>query len=351
MIYLLNLLAVIVYYQLLGVIYGNTQKRKQVFAVIICVHAVLFRALANPFNYVDTGVYAEAFRHFAKWSFQDLIVEENYYTGWGRGYLLWNWLLTKISTDHSTLFIASAVLGVPPVIWFYYKAAPKMLFPILIYLAYPMMYYHGFGVLRQHLSVAFILLAVYYADNLKKSLPLAVIASFMHTSGIVVFPFYIWKRINLNSRISLKLACYIILGFVTIRLMMGYILSYMPKYEAIVQETEASNRLPLIWFSCVAIASLYCRTYRNVKSRLEEIVMSFFYYGLLISIFCVGLSQMGRFTMCFLYVTPVASAIIIRYSRSSTMNIMVVLANVLVTLIHLYHSVPTHNYEYTFFWE
>jgi hypothetical protein len=351
MIYLLNLLAVIVYYQLLGVIYGNTQKRKQVFAVIICIHAVLFRALADPFNYVDTGGYAEAFRNFAKWSFHDLVIDTNFYSDWGRGYLLWNWLLSKISTDQSTLFIGSAVLGVTPVVWFYYKTAPKMLFPILIYLAYPMMYYQGFGVLRQHLSVAFILLAVYYIDNWKKSVPLALIAAFMHTSGIVIYPFFLWKKINLNSRISLKLGCYIVVGLTAIRLLMGYILSFMPKYEEIVQETTLSNRLPLIWFSCIAIASLYCRTYKNLTSRIEEIVMLFFYYGLLVSIFCVGLAGMGRFTMCFLYITPVASAIIIHYSKRHLMNIMVILANVIATIIHLSYSVSNHNYEYTFFWE
>jgi hypothetical protein len=321
---------------------------------MVGIHAVLFRALADPFNYVDTGGYAVAFRDFAKWSFHDLVIDTNNYSDWGRGYLLWNWLLSKISTDQSTLFIGSAVLGVTPVVWFYYKTAQKMLFPILVYLAYPMMYIMGFGVLRQHLSVAFILLAVYYIDEWKKSVPLALIAAFMHTSGIVIFPFYLWKKINLNNRISLKLGCYIVIGLIAIRLLMGYILSFMPKYEMVLQGDVTSNRLPVIWFSCITIASLYLRTYKNVQRRVEQVVISFLYYGLLISIFCVDLPGMGRFVMCFQYIVPVASAIIIRYSKSLSMNILVVLANVIVILFHLQAAdfiIDVNYNNYTFFWE
>jgi hypothetical protein len=354
MFYLLNFIAVIIYYQLLGVMYGDTQKRKKYFAIMVGIHAILFRALANPFNYVDTGAYAEAYRYFTHQSFQHLIIDENSYTNWGRGYLFWNWILAKISTNYNTLFIASSILGVGPVIWFYYKTAPKMLFPILIYLAYPMMYLMGFGVLRQHLSVAFILLAVYFADDLKKSLPLAVIASLMHTSGIVIFPFYIWKRINLHSKISFKLAFYIILGLIIVRLLMGYILSYMPKYEMVLQGEATNNRLPVIWLSCITIASLVLQTYKRTQFRVEEIIISFLYYGLLVSIFCMGLPGMGRFAMCFQYIAPVASAIIIRYSKNLPMNILVVLANVVVTLFHLQASdfiIDVNNNIYTFFWE
>jgi hypothetical protein len=237
------------------------------------------------------------------------------------------------------------------VIWFYYKTAPKMLMPTIIFLAYPMMYYHGFYVLRQHLSIAFILLAIYYIDEWKKAIPLALVAAFMHTSGIVVLPFFIWHRINFKRHTTFKLIALIVLGLVIIRFSMVYILSLMPKYEAIVQEEDVSNRLPLIWFSCVALASLYNKTYSKITLNIEKIVMSFFYYGLLISIFCVGLSGMGRFTMCFLYIVPIASVIITKYSRDKLLNILVILANVIVTLLHLFNSVPTHNYEYTFFWE
>jgi hypothetical protein len=238
------------------------------------------------------------------------------------------------------------------VIWFYYKTAPKMLMPIIIFLAYPMMYYHGFYVLRQHLSIAFILLAIYYIDEWKKAIPLALVAAFMHTSGIVIFPFFIWRRINFKQLTTVKLVVLVAVGLVVIRSSMAYVLSLMPKYEAIVQDSvDVSNRLPLIWFSCIALASLYNNTYRKITSRIESIVMSFFYYGLLISIFCVGLSQMGRFTMCFLYATPAASAIIIKYSRDKLLNILVISANVIVTLLQLINAVTSHNYVYTFFWE
>jgi hypothetical protein len=173
----------------------------------------------------------------------------------------------------------------------------------------------------------------------------------MHTSGIVVFPFFIWRRINFKQFTGFKLVVLLVVGFVSIRLLMPYVLALMPKYEDIVNVEAASNRLPLIWFSCIAIASLFNDTYHKLTSKAETIVMSFFYYGLLISIFCVGLSGMGRFTICFLYVTPVASAIIIKYSRDSLLNGLVIFANVLVSIIHLYYGFSSTNYNYTFFWE
>lgn len=351
MAFFINLCVVFIYYFIFTVVYRHEpDKRNKLFAIVVGMHAVLFRALADPYIFVDTEQYHKGFDDISAMTLRESVFQLNFYTHWGQGYLLWNWLISRFAEDYHFLYIATAIAGVSTVVWFYYKSVGNVLFPMIIYLAYPMMFYQSCGVLRQHFSVAFILLAIYYLDNYIKSIPLAVMACLMHTSSIVFLPFFFWNKINLKNFSFAILVPLILICLVVFREVMGFILSFMPKYEEIVgSSTESSNMFPVLWMSPIVVISLLCKLYKKNIKQLQSRILSFLYYGFAISIFSVGLSGMGRFTICFLYIIPVASMIIWKYNKN--FKLILIAINVVAVIIQVYFSAAVKDYNYLFLWE
>lgn len=350
MAYLINLLIIPVYYIIIASAITNTEKRNKLFAIIVCVHATLFRALANPYNYVDTDLYDEGFVTISGMTFQEAILSINYYTHWGQGYLLFNWLLGRITSDSTFLFVTSSILAVLPVIWFYYKASFRLLLPTLLYLSYPMMYFMGFGVLREHLAVPFVLLALYYIDKLRISIPLAITAFFFHTSAIIFIPFFFWRKINFSSKNRGKIVIFIFIIVLVMRLAMGYVLSFMPKYEEITQSTESQNNfIPVILFGLI---SLYISAidFRK-KGKLFGNIQSFTYYGLAVSLFSIGIPGLGRLTIYFLYVMPVAVSLYLFFCKDLVKKSFLLLCILLIYARQIYYFLEVKSMAYDFFWE
>lgn len=350
MVYLYNLLLIPLYYALIAASFPDLKKRNKAFAIVVCLHATLFRALANPFNYVDTDLYADGFVAISQMSFQDAILSINYYTHWGQGFLLFNWLVGLITQDYTLMFFLASFLAVIPVIWYYYKTSKNLLLPVLLYLTYPMMYYMGFGVLREHLAVPFVLLALYYVDNLKVSIPFAIIAVLFHTSAIIFFPYYFWRRINFSSKNKVKLIIFIALLVLLMRVSMGYVLSFMPKYDEIVGSKEIQNNyIPVLLFGIISffIATLDVRKI----SKRDVDIQSFIYYGLSVSLFSVGLAGLGRLTIYFLYVMPLAISMYLAYSRKQAGKIILIISILLIYIRQIYYFLEVKDMNYTFFWE
>lgn len=350
MVYLYNLLLIPLYYALIAASFPDIKKRNKAFAIVVCLHATLFRALANPFNYVDTEGYADGFVALSNMSFEDAFLSINYYTHWGQGFLLFNWLIGRITQDYTLMFFLASFLAVIPVIWFYYKTSKSLLLPVLLYLTYPMMYYMGFGVLREHLAIPFVLLALYYIDNLKVSIPLAITAVLFHTSAIIFFPFYFWRNINFSSKNKVKIIIFIVLLVLLMRMSMGYVLSFMPKYEEIVGANEAQNNfIPVFIFGILSFFIATIDFSRKSKALVD--IQYFIYYGLAVSLFSVGLPGLGRLTIYFLYVMPVAISMYVSYSKRPVGKFLLLISIFIIYVRQIYYFLQVKNMDYTFFWE
>lgn len=351
MFYLINLLILIIYYFIIVGRDTQSQNKRKRFAIIACIHIVLFRGFSDPFDYVDADNYLMTFDYIKDSSFFEAIININMFTHMGQGYLFLNWIVSRFTDSYFVFTFVCSLVGVIPVVWFYYKSGQKLLFPLLVYLTYPMMFYQGFGVLRQHLSVAIILLVLYYLGRPKYSIPLALVACLMHTSGIVILPFLFFHRIKLTTLLNVKGILLSLIFLFLFRYFMWSILSLMPKYMEIVSEVSDNNIAPVAWMGAILFMFLLDHK-RNLEwTDLEKKIMSFFLYGFVISICCLGLSGMGRFTICFYYVIPLVSMMIIKRTQSGAIAFSVYAINVVITLIMLYYSVPVHNYNYKFFWE
>lgn len=357
MAYLINLLLVPIYYNILkGVrkkkaILQSNKTSNLAFIITVCIHALLFRALANPYNYPDGSTYAEGFYYIANMTFQEAILSINIFTHWGTGFLLLSWISSRVVSSFEFFTIVLSILTIVPIFWFYYKTSYKILGVAMLFLIYPMMYYMGFFVLRQHLSIAFILLSLYYLEERRKSIIFIFIAVSMHTSAIVFLPFYLWKKIDFGKAVGFKFITYSIIAFVVCRGLMSFVLSYLPKYEEILSDGSDNNFIPAIWFTIISLCIVKSGILRCDLTIVERNILSFFLYGTFIAVFSVGLSGMGRFTICFLYILPVVLSILSFYCKDKGLKQLCWCITVLITMRQLYYTLGTVNYDYSFLWE
>ena len=357
MIYIFNFLLVPVYYFLLRWLLPR-RKAHQWFVWIFAVHAILFRALAYPFYFTDAPNYAKAYHNISNYSFQHVFFERNKYSAWGQGYVALNWLLSRISHDHILLFVALSFMSVGATIWFYAKTSYSFLLTVMLYLLYPMMYLMGCTALRQTLSMAVTLLALYYIKNYKVSIPLALLASLFHTSGIVLFPFFVWRKLKFKRLAHVEILALVLVVVVGMRIAIGYLMNFANivssgRNSTFASQGDGTNIVPVLIMGSLIVLAMAEGLYRKCHGRDYEI-LNFLTYGFAISLFGLGLSGAGRLTVVFLYVVPVIVTYLYHYSKSllTLNNIFVILLFALfVRQMYYVHSDWVRNFNYKFYWE
>lgn len=345
MFYLLNLIAVPIYYLLCMALFCK-HKANNVFITIACIHAILFRCFANPLNYVDTEGYAKAFAYLGEISLQESLT--SVYSSWGIGFVILNWILSKFSTNYMVLFTFLSVVSVGGVFWFYKKTSYAFLITVLFYLSYPMLYYMGFGVVRHHFSIVFMLLALFFVDKFRVSVLFALLGFSFHTSCIIFFPFYLWRIIKFERIKAFYTVLIAILGFFIMRLSMSYVLSYLPRYmDQGFGEKGNSNILPIFLIGSVLLLMYFSGTFRKLVTKREKNNFSFMTYGFMISLFSFGLQGAGRLTLVFIYLLPVLISYLKRYSTPKILfyNMYVCIIGLLVCIL-IYISYTPVSYDY-----
>ena len=353
MTYLFNFLLVPLYYFVLRLSLPR-RDADNAFWWIVTAHAILFRAVANPYNYVDTVYYTKAYLDISGWSLWHTVVEKNQYTIWGRGYLLYNWLLCRLSADPKVLFVVSSVVAVGGVMLYYRKTTCTVLAPVLFYLSYHMMYMHGFGVIRQHLAIPFLLFALLYIDNTKKSLCFAFVASFLHTACIVFFPFYfvrwLFKRLSYKEIAVLSLAF-----FLTGRFFISMILQFFPRFGAYLHTKAENNTVPVLLIAFIILLLYEADVFGKVRKGRDHNLLMFLLYGFALSVFCIRLPGAGRLSLPVIYVVPTVMSMLYHYGgkKKDEYKLCVVGLAILVVigLVLAIEKGRSPLLHYSLFWE
>lgn len=353
MTYLINFFLVPIYYFIIRKITGDKKKAKDIFFFVATFHAVLFRALANPFNYVDTEGYAIAFDNISYMSFKDAVLTPNIYSDWGLGYVALNWFISRFTADSTCLFIILAVLSVGGVMLYYYKTTTTPLTTVMLYLLYPMMYIMGFGVVRQHLAVVFILWALYFIDNLKISMSLTLIGILCHTSALVVVPFFFMRNINLHNFTLTKLISISAIGFYAITLGMAYVLSFFSRYDTVLtSEGSQRNIVPVFMIGSMLFMLFACGILNRLKDVKDSNIVRFLIYGFIIAIIGLTIPSAGRLTLYLIYALPVAVSLLFKYGivHLRWINKAYILLLFALVSVLVYYSVDKYE-VYKFYWE
>ena len=189
---------------------------------------------------------------------------------WGQGFLLYNWVISRFFPTPEAFFFITSVISVAGVMLFYKRTTYTTLATVLFYLSYHMLYIHGFGPIRQHLSIPFLLFALYYIDNTKKSLFYIILAISIHSSSIIFLPFYAIYKVTRKLSYR-KMLLYSLCFFCVARILFGLIISYLPKYEGYLDIDANNNTLPVI-VSLLLLVLLYM----EAISRLRTVPFYFF---------------------------------------------------------------------------
>lgn len=357
MVYLYNLLAVPLYYYIIRINAKNTVNSTKFFYFVVALHAILFRVLANPYNYVDIENYANAFGNIAEMSFNEAVFSFNIYSAWGVGYVALNWVVGQLANNALYLFAITTILSVGGTVYYYKKTSYLSLAPIMLYLLYPMMYFMSFGVIRQHISIPFILFALYYIDNLKYSIPLLIISILFHTGAVVFVPFYF--LIYFYKKHSLKVSiCFSLVMVVLMKGSVLFLLSFLPRYEETYEERESTNNIVPVFLIGFFLYLLYVsKIWQRIKcsNQKDYNVILFVFYGFFVSLFSIGMSSAGRLPLPFIYILPVAMTYLYKYNRKKVLFYHMYLAVFTsITLIFYYLSYKAgelYVYAYSFFWE
>ena len=352
MTYFVNFLLVLVYYFIIKIIVGGKDRSCKLFFVFVTLHAILFRALASPFNYVDTDLYADGFKEIADMSFVDAVFVPNIYSSWGVGFISLNWILNRFTPDVTLNFVVISIVSVYGVLLYYFKSSYSFLISVLFYLLYPMLYFMGFGVIRQHLSIVFILWALYFIDEIKKSIPLILIGISCHFSALIILPFYLIRKIDIKLLDIKRVIVISIIGVTFLKLLIMYGMSYLPEYYKNVSEGDGeNNRLPFLIIGSLIFMFLYTRVLNKMNNPNDMNIVRFMLYGLLVSLFSIGFPGGGRLTLPFIYVMPVAIAQLYKYSGTKMKRVCGIYTFFLFVVVFVQLYLADYQYGYSLIWE
>lgn len=84
MVFVINFVAVFIYYILIKQVMKNKDVSDKVFIWIATIHAILFRIITCPFQVDDAERYVDAYAYISEMTFNEAVLSLNYYTPWGQ---------------------------------------------------------------------------------------------------------------------------------------------------------------------------------------------------------------------------------------------------------------------------
>lgn len=345
MTYLFSIACIFLYYFFSRLFRGKTKaegrieiwqgKDRKVFFFLSAIHLLCVHAFTDHLSFPDNVNYYYAFRDILSYSFKEAAFTLTYYSKWGQGFVLLNYILSRISEDPQILFVACSCLFVPVVMWFLYKTAHYPLFSVCVFVLYPMMFFQSQYVLRQHLASAFLLIALYFINrDARKALFVSVAAFLIHPSAIAFFPFFLWNRIDLSNKIAARSALFYGSFFiVAARLLIGKILSFFPRFDY--DNTGATNIVPLVLLVSLFLIHFFSGSYKKQYGNTTKTILNYLSYGAVVAIFSLGLPGGGRLCNYFIYVLPVAVPLLLKNKKMSMIKFLYMGGFMLIAIIML----------------
>ena len=357
MAYINSILFVVVVYLLIRLFIFNKSYKSKIFIIITTIYLTLFHALRDPYVYPDNQSYAYAFEVVSTFSFKEALLQMNSWTFWGQGYVFLNWILALFSSRPEILFVTTSIFIVVGMMYFIYKTSYSVVLSVLLWLLYGIMFYQSLFVLRQHIACVLVLIAIYNIRRKYFSAFLMLIAVLMHYSAIVVIPFLFWQKLKLRDVFSMRYVFVGIFGILLFRLMLGFVLSYIPRFESYMDvDTDSNNIVPIIILGSLFLLHTMNKTYKLAHDEHDRDILSFMAYGVILSICVIGLPGGGRLSNYFIYIMPVAYPMLFKYNGmllfSKITYSVLFIGLILYLFVQLFDpNNPNRAVDYQFFWD
>ena len=191
------------------VLYGAIFKNKKICIVLSAIQLFLVLALRDPLLGVDNAVYMSGYEYISDLRFTDMISrlhliktsELIYPYSFEGGYVLLNWIISAFGIGFHGFLILHAAFCIFAFSKFVYRYSENYCLSFLLFIALGFFTYQ-FGILRQTLALAILLLSVPFIQQRKPFgfFLLCFVAFTIHRVAIIMLPLYFLSCIKLTKK-------------------------------------------------------------------------------------------------------------------------------------------------------
>ncbi len=221
---------------LFSYMFFRPQKKSRYYLYLVFVMLVLLRSLIVYNTWDDLHDYADEYKICSESSLSKMIA-----SGWRldigdseKGWVVYNWVIAQLSSDFYFFLFVTALI----ITYAYISSMKSFLMPnfymlaVVLYFLGP--YTQSIFVLRQHLSMAIVLLAypLLLKNRYIQFALVVVIAFFLHSSALIALPLAFFYNIRKTKLLIFALVVYSIIIIVSISTFANYAFDYIPRMEA-----------------------------------------------------------------------------------------------------------------------
>ncbi|WP_017401298.1 EpsG family protein [Acinetobacter radioresistens] len=239
---------------------------------------ILFASFRNYRVGTDTGNYVKNF--ISQLNYQYFNFNDNVEIG----YQLIEYSLLRFTHNYFWLLFVTSFIVVFCYLYVFKKYSKDYISSVFIFITLGT-YTFFFNGLRQGIAMAIFALAIPYLVKRKfsKYFLICILASFFHSSALLMLPFYF--LVNLNIRILYKITLAFLSSLLLSKFLITYIATTNQRYESYSQTSENSGGLITLAFYVVVFIIMYISSYLyKIKDREFLQILTFYSVGVVFMI-------------------------------------------------------------------
>lgn len=258
---------------------------------------------------------------------------------WEYGYVLLNKVSSILSNNEQIILVSTSFLVLSGVMYFIYINSENIVFSVFLYISL-YLYLFSFNGIRQAIAMSILVMGFHLIMERKffRYLIVVLMATLFHETAILMLSLYFIYYFKFNMKNVLVVSFIFVLSFISIELIISYILSFTRSLSYIdtTAIVERSGILfPLINFS-IFVFMLYIKITNHIKDPILDLflfiaILGFF--GSLLSIKVYKLLRLNYYFMIYYIVSIPYSLKLIRSKRLKLIMSYLVIAISSVYLI------------------
>lgn len=278
---------------------------KKIFLILAFAEIVFISGLRKSVG-GDTEVYIDFFKTIANMSYYDILTY-----GFDTGFMMFCYLLSKISTNPQILIFASSFVITALVFKYIYFSSKITWLSVYLYITL-LYFFHFMNLMRFGMATAILLQSIQYIEGKKlfKFIICVLIAGSFHSSAFLFIFTYIFGRITITKRKILIAVALCALSVYFVKIFFATIVIFAPRYFFYMEffnnyQGNLANYIIFGIYLCMLIlAVLYDTALKKNVSNKREIHESntslwLLACGVGFSIAAIPTMIMVRFTIMF----------------------------------------------------
>lgn len=351
---LIYFMSKLIYFKNSGLLHdGADISKTPLFFVLVSIYIILITGLRGGFS-PDYYNYTYLFEASSRVNFTGIL---NNTLGVERGYILINKFVYMISSNPVFLMIVIAMLTIFSYMYVYHKYSSKVWLSVVLLLCLGS-YFTIFNTMRQFFAASLTFLAskyIYEKNFMKYTVSILAISS-IHSSAIIMLPFYFLLQVRWNKIINLVIAAGLMMIYTVTLFFYKDILDFITKYFLpeynVVDAFGVDNGVSFFYvlrpLVLICILLLYLK-YIDMGDLKQRVWLNSVLFWLIISFLTTKVEIIQRFTYFFIPYSTLLIPQIIYNAKEKKVKLLILLIFLCFALS--YSLVTNWDGIYYFFWE